>query len=67
MYEQEIKVNRNPYTGTTSVVRENEFIPTGTNGYMGYGSGAGYGGGYGGGYGSGYGGGYGGGYSARFI
>ncbi len=63
MYEQEIKVNRNPYTGTTSVVRENEFIPTGTNGYMGYGSGAGYGGGYGSGYGSGYGGGY----SARFI
>jgi hypothetical protein len=42
---QEEQINRNPYTGASSVVTENEFVPTG-GGY-----GLGYGGGYGGNYG----------------
>jgi hypothetical protein len=46
IYEQEQQVNRNPYTGATSVVQESEFMPTGGGGYMGYG-GYGGGGGYG--------------------
>jgi len=41
---QEEQINRNPYTGATSVVTENEFVPTGGYGF-------GYGGGYGGSYG----------------
>jgi hypothetical protein len=47
IYEQEMQVNRNPFTGATSIVRENEFIPmggAGAGGFMGYG---GYGAGYG--------------------
>jgi hypothetical protein len=44
IYEQETQINRNPYTGATSVVTENEFIPSRGAGYGGYG---GYGGGYG--------------------
>jgi hypothetical protein len=48
IYEQETMVNRNPFTGATSVVRENEFIPMGgAGGAMGYGGYGGYGGGYG--------------------
>ncbi len=44
IYEQELQVNRNPYTGATTVVRENEFIPMGgAGGYPGYGYGGGYG------------------------
>jgi hypothetical protein len=44
VYEQEVDIDRNPYTGATVVVQENEFIPTGGFGYMGY---SGYGVGYG--------------------
>ena len=44
LYEQEVAVNRNPYTGATSVVRESEFVPMGGTGYGGYG---GYGAPYG--------------------
>ncbi len=48
IYEQEMQVNRNPLTGATSIVRENEFIPMGgAGGFMGYGGYGGYGAGYG--------------------
>jgi hypothetical protein len=41
MYEQDVQINRNPYTGATTIVKENEFIPMGRGGggYMGYGGG----------------------------
>ncbi|CAF1318282.1 unnamed protein product [Rotaria sp. Silwood1] len=41
LYEQETRINRNPFTGAMSTIRENEFIPMG--------------GAYGGRYGMGYG------------
>lgn len=40
IYEQEVDINRNPFTGATSVIRENEFMPMGGGGfYGGYGYG----------------------------
>jgi hypothetical protein len=45
LYEQNMESNRNLYTGATSVVQDNEFMPLGGGGYGGYGYG--YGGGYG--------------------
>jgi len=47
VYEQEVEINRNPITGATTVVQENEFIPMGGGGNMGYGPGGGFGGGFG--------------------
>jgi hypothetical protein len=35
LYEQEMEINRNPYTGATFFEQESEFIPMG--GYGGYG------------------------------
>ena len=44
IYEQETVVNQNPYSGATTVVQENEFMPMGgAGGYPGYGYGGGYG------------------------
>jgi hypothetical protein len=39
VYEQETIINRNPYTGATSIVQENEFDPMRVGGY---GNGYGY-------------------------
>jgi len=33
VYEQETIINRNPYTGATSIVQENEFDPMRVGGY----------------------------------
>jgi hypothetical protein len=43
MYEQETILKRNPYTGATTVVRENEFIPMANAGVMGPTFGGGFG------------------------
>jgi hypothetical protein len=43
IYEQETQINRNPYTGATTVIRENDFIPARGVGYPRYGYGRGYG------------------------
>ncbi len=43
VYEEDVKINRNPFTGATSIVKEDEFIPMGGGGNMGYGYGGGFG------------------------
>ncbi len=51
VYEEDVKINRNPFTGATSIVKEDEFIPLGGGGNMGnMGGGGNMGYGYGGGF-----------------
>jgi hypothetical protein len=34
MYEEDVQINRNPFTGAMSIVKEDEFIPMGGGGNM---------------------------------
>ncbi len=43
MYENEGMFNRNPFTGATSDLRENEFVPMGYGGFLEREFGGGYG------------------------